>query len=99
MRSRPSSMRCCGLSACMHPAHTSPSITGATALGRNVLSGDQEKIDQFLDFLSAGGSDYAYEMLVDAGVDLATPEPYQAVIAQMNEVMDQMEEILDRRDD
>jgi oligoendopeptidase F len=73
------------------------SITGATALGRNVLSGDQEKIDQYLAFLSAGGSDYAYEMLAAAGVDLATPEPYQAAIAQMNEVMDQIETILDRR--
>lgn len=74
------------------------SITGATALGRDVLSGDQEKIDRYLDFLNAGGSDYAYDMLVAAGVDLATPEPYEAVIAQMDEVMDQIEAILDRMD-
>ena len=32
-----------------------------------------------------------------AGVDLATPGPYQSVIARMNAIMDEMEEILARQ--
>jgi hypothetical protein len=36
---------------------------------------------------------YPYE-LEKAGVDLATAAPYQALVAQMNSIMDQIEAIL-----
>jgi hypothetical protein len=32
-----------------------------------------------------------------AGVDLATPAPYQALVARMNAIMDEIEAILARR--
>jgi len=32
-----------------------------------------------------------------AGVDLATPAPYLALVARMNSIMDQMEAILAKR--
>jgi oligoendopeptidase F len=47
--------------------------------------------------LRAGGSDYPYNILRNAGVDLATPEPYQSVIDRMNRIMDEMERLLDER--
>ena len=37
------------------------------------------------------------EILQDAGVDMTTPAPIQATVAAMEQVMDQIEEILDRR--
>jgi len=32
-----------------------------------------------------------------AGVDLATPEPYRAIVTRMNAIMDEIEAILARR--
>jgi len=34
---------------------------------------------------------------VKAGVDLAKPEPYQALMARMNRLMDEFEELAARR--
>jgi oligoendopeptidase F len=44
--------------------------------------------------LKAGGSGYPYELVKKAGVDLATPAPYQALAARMNSIMDEIEAIL-----
>ena len=40
-------------------------------------------------------ADYPYVLLSNAGVDLAQPEPYRAVVAKMNSIMDEMESILE----
>jgi oligoendopeptidase F len=37
---------------------------------------------------------YPYELVKKAGVDLATAAPYQALMARMNSIMDQIEAIL-----
>jgi oligoendopeptidase F len=39
-----------------------------------------------------------YDLLKEAGVDMATPEPYQAVVAKMNAIMDEMERLLDEKE-
>lgn len=50
--------------------------------------------DTYLSVLKAGGSDYPYEILKKAGLDMATPAPYQALIRRMNSVMDEIEKLL-----
>jgi oligoendopeptidase F len=52
-------------------------------------------VENYKRLLRAGGSDYPYTLLRDAGVDLATAAPYQSVIARMNAIMDEMEALLD----
>ena len=59
--------------------------------------GDPSARDDYLAVLSAGGSRYAYELLKDYGVDLASDAPYDALIARMDRVMDEIESILDGR--
>jgi len=54
--------------------------------------------DAYLGMLSAGSSRYAYDMLKDAGVDMATSAPFAAAMRDMNATMDAMEAILDKRD-
>ena len=44
--------------------------------------------------LRAGASKYAYDMLRDAGVDLATPAPLDAAMRAMNAIMDRIEAIV-----
>ena len=55
------------------------------------------RCERYLDLLKAGGSDYPYELVKTAGVDLATPAPYQALAARMNSIMDEIEAILARQ--
>jgi oligoendopeptidase F len=55
------------------------------------------KRDAYLKMLSAGSSRYAYDMLKEAGVDMATSEPFAAAMRDMNRTMDAMEQILDKK--
>ena len=73
------------------------SIAGGTMFAERFQSGDQKARDDYLAVLSAGGSRYAYELLQEYGIDLATDAPYDALIARMDRVMDEIERILDRQ--
>ena len=74
------------------------SQTAGTALYQKMLDEGEAGVENYKDLLRAGGSDYPYELLKAAGVDLAKPEPYRAVVKRMNAIMDQMEAILARRE-
>ena len=73
------------------------SIAGGTMFAERFLGGDEQARDDYLAVLSAGGSRYAYELLQEYGIDLATNAPYDALIARMDRVMDEIEQILDRQ--
>jgi oligoendopeptidase F len=73
------------------------SQTAGTALYEKIVEQGEPAVENFKNLLRAGGSDYPNELLLRAGVDLATPEPYRAVIRKMNAIMDEMEAILARR--
>lgn len=70
------------------------SITGAALLAERIQSGDPAQRETFLALLKAGGSDYPFELYKKAGIDMATPEPYQALVKRMNAIMDEMEVLL-----
>jgi len=74
------------------------SQTAGTALYDKIVNEGAAGVENFKNLLRAGGSDYPYELLVNAGVDLTQPEPYQAMVRKMNAVMDEMERLLDERD-
>ncbi len=74
------------------------SFTASTALSETILSGEEDAVERTIEFLSAGGSDYPIPILKKVGVDMMTRDPFDKTIAVMNRVMDQIEEILDRRD-
>jgi oligoendopeptidase F len=72
------------------------SFTASAALSEVVLAGDKAATKKYLDFLSAGGSDYPIELLKEAGVDMTTSKPLDLTMQKMNRVMDEMEKILKR---
>jgi oligoendopeptidase F len=74
------------------------SVTAGTALYGKILEDQEAGSANYKDLLRAGGSDYPHLLLSRAGVDLTQPEPYQAVVTQMNAIMDQMERLLEERD-
>ena len=70
------------------------SQTAGTALYEKIVEQGEPAVENFKNLLRAGGSDYPNELLLRAGVDLASPEPYRAVIRKMNAIMDEMEKLL-----
>ncbi|HVP88288.1 MAG TPA: oligoendopeptidase F [Casimicrobiaceae bacterium] len=73
------------------------SIAASSLFVQKVGAGEPGALKRYLDLLRAGGSDYPYDLVKAAGVDLATPAPYQAIVARMSSIMDQIEAILAQR--
>ena len=73
------------------------SIAASSLLAERILRGEPGAKERYLDLLRAGGSDDPYLLVKAAGVDLATPAPYQAIVARMNRIMDEIEAIQARR--
>ncbi len=73
------------------------SIAASSLFAQQVSGGEAGALERYLGLLRAGGSGYPYELVKAAGVDLATPAPYQALVSRMNRIMDEMEAILARR--
>ncbi|MGA9406087.1 MAG: oligoendopeptidase F, partial [Bacteroidota bacterium] len=69
-------------------------FTASCALSEEVLVGDTAETKRYLEFLSAGGSDYPIDLLKKAGVDMTTSAPFDLTMKKMNRVMDEMEKIL-----
>jgi oligoendopeptidase F len=70
------------------------SIAAAQLFANRILAGEPGAVDTYLGLLKAGGSDHPYELVRRAGVDLATPAPYRALIARMDAIMDRIEALL-----
>lgn len=62
---------------------------------REILEGSEadraDAVTRYLALLAAGGSDHPMELLRRAGVDLARPEPVQAVVAQLDRLVTRLE--------
>ena len=70
------------------------SIAASALFAERVEANEPGALSRYLDMLRAGGSGYPYELVKKAGVDLATPAPYQAIAARMDSIMDEIESIL-----
>jgi oligoendopeptidase F len=80
------------------------SIVAATSLAKAIRDegarkrGGTKARDAYLAMLRKGGSEYPIDLLREAGVDMTTSRPFDAAMAEMNGVMDEMEKILARRE-
>jgi oligoendopeptidase F len=70
------------------------SVSGAVFFAQSVLNGGVAERERYLDALRAGGSDYPTEILKRAGLDMTTPAPYRALIAEFGRVLDEAEALL-----
>ena len=72
------------------------SLAAAYRLMEQVLAGGDTARSTYLDILEAGGSKPPFQILQEAGVDMADAEVYRAVIRRCNQLMDRAEELLDQ---
>ena len=70
------------------------SMAGGAYLADEMVKKGEDARKRFIALLSAGGSDYAYNLYKTAGIDMATPLPYRALENRMNRIIDQMEKLL-----
>lgn len=75
----------------------STSSAAALAISKKILEGDKKARDQYLQFLTWGGSDYPVDELKRIGVDMATPQPVDDAIAFFSELVDEMDKLLQEK--
>lgn len=75
----------------------STSFTASTALAEKVLNNEEGALARYIEFISAGGSDYPIALLKKAGVDMTESAPFDKTMAVMNRTIDEIEAILQRR--
>jgi len=70
------------------------SITAANYFAQKLMHGTPADRERYLNLLRSGGSDYGYNMLRTAGLDMASPEPYRLIVASLAKTLDQAEALL-----
>ncbi|MFT5520236.1 MAG: oligoendopeptidase F [Enterobacterales bacterium] len=73
------------------------SKTAGAALYAKILDEGKAGVENYKKLLKSGSSDYPYLLLKEAGVDLAKPGPYQAIVKKMNQTMDEIEALLKQK--
>lgn len=69
-------------------------LSAAALISRRILDGIDGALDRYLAFLQSGNSKYSIELLQEAGVDFTTAEPFEAVAALMDALIDEVEQLL-----
>lgn len=75
----------------------STSLIYATAFAEKVKTEGAPAVEKFYEILKGGGSDYPIELIKKAGIDPMSSEAFDLTMERMNTVMDQIEEILDKK--
>ncbi|MFG6466249.1 M3 family oligoendopeptidase [Roseateles sp. BYS87W] len=70
------------------------SITAALHFAEEIAAGKPGARENYLKLLASGGSVAPYQALKNAGLDMASPAPYRALVQRMDRIMDEMEALL-----
>jgi oligoendopeptidase F len=65
-------------------------VSAAIALADRVVNGEDPARRAYLDFLKLGGSKFPLDELLDAGVDMGSPEPIQLAIDHFDHLVEQL---------
>jgi oligoendopeptidase F len=68
-------------------------VSAAIALADKVVAGGNSARNAYLDFLKLGGSKFPLDELLDAGVDMSSPEPVEQAIKHFSYLVDQLREV------
>ncbi len=68
-------------------------LSSAIALAYDIINGVEGAKEQYLKFLSSGGSDYPLEILKRAGVDMTTKEPIEKALAVFEQKLQELKDL------
>ncbi|MBW3634111.1 MAG: oligoendopeptidase F, partial [Chloroflexi bacterium] len=69
-------------------------LSAAIAIARAIRDEGEPARERYRQLLASGGSDYPLELLARAGVDLTSPHPIEAGLAEFERVVSEMERIV-----
>lgn len=69
-------------------------MAAAIAIASTLLSDGPDALERYLGFLRGGSSKYPLDLLRDAGVDLTTPEPVSAALAEFERMVGELEGLM-----
>jgi oligoendopeptidase F len=69
-------------------------FSAATALSKQILEEGEPAVKRYIDFLSAGSSDYPIEVLKKAGVDMTSADPIINACKVFEEKLNELEQLL-----
>jgi len=69
-------------------------MSSAIALAAAILNDGDAPLERYLRFLRGGSSKYPLELLADAGVDLTTPAPVHAALAEFERLVGELEGLM-----
>ena len=72
------------------------SFTATMMLSEKILTGEPGAVNDYLNFISSGGSDYPINILKNTEIDMTTSEPFEYTMRSMNRILDEIEEILNK---
>lgn len=69
-------------------------FSAAIALSHRILTEGQPVVEDYINFLKAGGSDYPINVLKKAGVDMTTKFPVASALSVFSSVLDEAEKVI-----
>jgi len=66
-------------------------ISAAYALADRVLNGGPAELNDYLNFLKSGGSQFPIDLLKGAGVDMSSPKPIETALTQFGRLVSELE--------
>ncbi|NHN63904.1 oligoendopeptidase F [Haloarcula sp. JP-Z28] len=69
-------------------------ISAAVALVDGILDDGEPAAQRYIDFLRSGSRQYPLELLRDAGVDMASPDPVESALSTYSDYLDEFAELL-----
>ncbi|GGM57160.1 oligoendopeptidase F [Halarchaeum rubridurum] len=72
----------------------STGISAAVALTQDILDGDRDAAEAYVDFLTRGSTEYPLALLRDAGVDMSSPAPIESAIGVYRDYLDRADDLL-----
>ncbi len=69
-------------------------LSSAIAIASDILNGKEGAQENYLTFLSSGGSDYPLSILKKTGVDMTTKEPIEKAIAMFKDKLEELKKLI-----
>lgn len=70
--------------------------SAATAISQKIINEGEEAVNNYIEFLKSGRSNYPVELLKIAGVDMSQKEPIELAMAKFKSLVEQMESLVNQ---
>jgi oligoendopeptidase F len=74
-------------------------LSAACHITKKILEGDKQAINNYLDFLKSGGSDYPVNLLKIAGIDMTKKETVESALNMFSDTLNEFKKIYNKQHD